>query len=69
MGEPAEHVDEVQSALDQRVQSLLSAHNGDPLAVIETLLLAVDARAERVSFGFVRGCLPALHRPSPRHCP
>jgi len=60
MGGPAENVDLVQEALDERVRSLLASHNGDPLAVIETLLLAVDARAERVSFGFVRGCLPAL---------
>lgn len=45
------------------MESLLAAHNGDALAVIETLLLVVDARAERVSFGFVRGCLPALQRP------
>lgn len=62
MGEPAEHLDEVKSTLDQRVESLLAAHNGDALAVIETLLLAVDARAERVSFGFVRGFLPAIKR-------
>ncbi|MET4634946.1 hypothetical protein [Kaistia defluvii] len=60
MGEPVESVDVVQSALDHRVQSLLDAHNGDALAVIETLLLAVDSREERVSFGFVRGRLPAL---------
>ncbi|HEV7284473.1 MAG TPA: hypothetical protein VGN75_06420 [Kaistia sp.] len=60
MGDPAENGDLVQVALDERVNSLLASHNGDPLAVIETLLLAVDARAERVSFGFVRGCLPAI---------
>jgi len=63
MGDPAENVDLVQEALDERVKSLLASHNGDPLAVIETLLLAVDARVERVSFGFVRGCLPAIERP------
>ena len=65
MAEPEGHLDEAQSTLDQRVDSLLAAHNGDPLAVIETLLLAVDARADRVSFGFVRGCLPTLSRHEP----
>jgi len=60
MGDPAENGDLVQVALDERVNSLLVSHNGDPLAVIETLLLAVDAGAVRVPFGFVRGCLHAL---------
>lgn len=65
MADPAETFDEVQIALDQRVESLLAAHEGDARAVIETLLLAIDARTERVSFGFVRGCLPALSNLEP----
>lgn len=58
MTEPAEWIDPAQSALDQRVDSLLAAHQGDALAVIETLLMAIDARTDRISFGFVRGRLP-----------
>lgn len=58
MGEPIEDGVPAQDALDQRVQNLVAAHNGNPLAAIETLLLAVDARAERISFGYVRGRLP-----------
>jgi hypothetical protein len=51
-------VDDEQDALDRRVATLLAAHNGDARATIETLLLAADSRAARVSFGFVRGRLP-----------
>lgn len=60
MAEAAQLIDAVQSALDQRVDSLMAAHEGDARAVIETLLLAIDARAERISFGFVRGRLPGM---------
>jgi hypothetical protein len=58
MAEAAKIIDEDQDALDERVANLLAAHNGDMLAVIETLLLAADSRAARISFGFVRGRLP-----------
>lgn len=65
MAEPAVEIDSAQSALDesvldQRVESLITAHQGDARAVIETLLMAIDARTERISFGFVRGRLPAI---------
>jgi hypothetical protein len=58
MAEAAKTPDEEQDTLDARVANLLAAHNGDMLAVIETLLLAADSRAARISFGFVRGRLP-----------
>lgn len=58
MAEVAKTTDEEQSALDERVSRLLKAHNGDALAVIETLLMVADARAARISFGLVRGRLP-----------
>lgn len=58
MADAAKTIDDEQTALDKRVASLLVAHNGDALAVIETLLLATDSRAARISFGFVRGRLP-----------
>ncbi|MCX5580233.1 hypothetical protein [Kaistia terrae] len=59
MGVPAIPIsDETQIALDERVDSLLAAHNGNARAALETLLLAVDIRASRVSYGFVRGRLP-----------
>jgi hypothetical protein len=56
MAEPAVEIDSAQSALDesvldQRVESLITAHQGDARAVIETLLMAI---------GFVRGRLPAI---------
>lgn len=62
MAKPAEQTDSAQDALDQRVDSLMAAHQGDARAVIETLLMAIDARAERISFGFVRGRLPRLDK-------
>jgi hypothetical protein len=58
MAEAEQTNDDEQHALDQRVESLLAAHNGDLRAVVETLLLAADSRAARVSFGYVRGRLP-----------
>jgi len=58
MGRAAEIIDAEQHALDERVDSLLAAHNGDARAVIETLLLTADSRAARISFGYVRGRLP-----------
>ncbi|WP_018183964.1 hypothetical protein [Kaistia granuli] len=58
MGQAAKTVHDEQRTLDERVDSLLAAHNGDALAVIETLLMAADSRAERMSYGFVRGRLP-----------
>ncbi|BCP55824.1 hypothetical protein K32_44410 [Kaistia sp. 32K] len=58
MGRSAEAFEEEQRALDARVESLLAAHRGDPRAVIEMLLLAADSRAERISYGYVRGRLP-----------
>jgi len=60
MAEPVHPIDPAQSALDQRVDNLLAAHQGDAHAVIETLLLAIDARTARISFGFVRGRLPGV---------
>lgn len=62
MGRAAETFDAEQAALDERVESLLAAHNGDARAVIETLLLTADSRAARASFGFVRGQLPTAWR-------
>lgn len=56
MGRPEETIDE-QNTLNERVDSLLAAHNGDARATIETLLLAADNRAARISFGYVRGRL------------
>jgi hypothetical protein len=58
MGQAAISNDDEQHALDQRVESLLAAHSGDARAVIEVLLMAADQRAERISFGYVRGRLP-----------
>lgn len=58
MTEAAKTIEDEQGALDERVNSLLAAHNGDLRAVVETLLLAADSRARRISFGFVRGRLP-----------
>lgn len=61
MGEPAVPIpDEAQIALDERVDRLLAAYNGNARAALETLLLAVDIRAARISYGFVRGRLPDL---------
>lgn len=60
MAEAAHPIDPAQSVLDQRVDNLMAAHQGDARAVIETLLLAIDARAARISFGFVRGQLPCI---------
>lgn len=57
MVQAAYPIDPAQSALDQRVDSLLAAHQDDARAVIETLLMAIDARTARISFGFVRGRL------------
>lgn len=57
MGRPEKTIDE-QNTLTERVDSLLAAHNGDARATIETLLLAADNRAARISFGYVRGRLP-----------
>lgn len=60
MAETGKILGEDQNALDERVASLLAAHRGDAIAVIETLLLVADSRAARTSFGFVRGRLPPL---------
>jgi len=58
MGHAAEVIDVEQAMLDEWVESLLASHGGDARAVIETLLLLADGRAERISFGYVRGRLP-----------
>ncbi|WP_029074433.1 hypothetical protein [Kaistia adipata] len=64
MAETAERIDSAEAALQARVESLVTAHQGDARAVIETLLLAIDARTARISFGFVRGRLGDIgHRP------
>jgi hypothetical protein len=60
MAEPAKRIDSGEAALQARVESLVTAHQGDAHAVIETLLLAIDARTSRISFGFVRGHLPGI---------
>jgi hypothetical protein len=62
MAETAERLDRPGQALEARVASLVAAHQGDAHAVIETLLLAIDARTARISYGFVRGSLPAVKR-------
>ncbi|MCX5569578.1 MULTISPECIES: hypothetical protein [Kaistia] len=62
MGPAAEIVDAEQHALDERVDRLLAAHNGDARAVIETLLLTADSRATRISFGYVRRRLTTAWR-------
>lgn len=60
MAEAAKRIDSPEQALEARVESLVAAHQGDARAVIETLLLAIDARTARISFGFVRGRLQEL---------
>jgi hypothetical protein len=66
MAQAAERIDSTEAALEARVDSLVAAHQGDARAVIETLLLAIDARTARISFGFVRGRLPDIEtRPMP----
>jgi hypothetical protein len=63
MAKAAERIDSAEQALEARVESLVAAHQGDARAVIETLLLAIDARTARISYGFVRGSLPDVeHR-------
>lgn len=62
MAETAEWIDGAEAALQARVESLVTAHQGDARAVIETLLLAIDARTARISFGFVRGRLQDVGR-------
>lgn len=57
MAQAVHPIDPAQSALDHRVDNLMAAHQGDARAVIETLLMAIDARTARISFGFVRGRL------------
>jgi hypothetical protein len=61
MAEAAKRNDSGEAALEARVESLVAAHQGDARAVIETLLLAIDARTARISFGFVRGRLPEIN--------
>lgn len=46
---------EQERALMARIDQLIEVHGGDLRAVIETLLLAYDDRAEQVSDGYVRG--------------
>ena len=58
MGQAAEVIDVERAILDERVESLFAAHGWDARAVIETLLLLVDSRSERISFEYVRGRLP-----------
>lgn len=58
MAQAAHPIDPAQSALDQRIDNLMAAHQDDARAVIETLLMTIDARTARISFGFVRGRLP-----------
>jgi hypothetical protein len=58
MAQAAERIGSTEAALEARVDSLVAAHQGDARAVIETLLLAIDARTARISFGFVRGHVP-----------
>jgi hypothetical protein len=47
MARAAEIINAEQKALDERVDNLLAAHNGDLRAVVETLLLATDRRSPR----------------------
>lgn len=61
MGEPAVPMsDEAPLPLDERVERLLAAHNWDARVALGTLLLEVDIRSARISYGFVRGRLPDL---------
>lgn len=48
---------EQERALVERIDQLIEVHGGDLRAVIETLLLAYDDRADQVAFGYVRGRL------------
>ncbi|MBZ9934873.1 hypothetical protein LB518_01085 [Mesorhizobium sp. BR1-1-16] len=60
MGARTEPVDPEQTALDERIDDIIAMHNGDWRAALETLLIVADARAETISFGYVRGRAPAL---------
>ncbi len=50
--------DTEQQALDERIDDIIAMHDGDWRAALETLLIVADARAETISFGYVRGRPP-----------
>ncbi|HWJ71975.1 MAG TPA: hypothetical protein VNX29_02300 [Kaistia sp.] len=60
MGARTEPVDHEQTALDERIDDIIAMHDGDWRAALETLLIVADARAETISFGYVRGRAPGL---------
>ncbi|SHE69722.1 hypothetical protein SAMN02745157_0735 [Kaistia soli DSM 19436] len=59
-GRTANTVDHDQAALDERIDDIIAMHDGDWRAALETLLIVADARAETISFGYVRGRAPGL---------
>ncbi len=60
MGARTEPVDSEQEALDERIDDIIAMHDGDWRAALETLLLVADARAETISYGYVRGRPPGM---------
>ncbi len=60
MGARTEPVDSEQEALDERIDDIIAMHDGDWRAALETLLLVADARAETISYGYVRGRAPGM---------
>ena len=60
MGARTEPVDCEQEALDERIDDIIAMHDGNWRAALETLLLVADARAETISYGYVRGRAPGI---------
>lgn len=58
MAEPQRAIEAEQRDLDERIDDILAAHNGDWRAALETLLIVSDARAATISYGYVRGRAP-----------
>lgn len=58
MSEAARALEVEQNALDERIDSLVAAHNGNWRAAMEVLLLTGDAVAASLSYGYVRGIRP-----------
>ena len=58
MGARTELVELEQEALDERIDDIIAMHDGNWRSALETLLLVADARAETISYGYVRGRPP-----------
>lgn len=56
--EAAREMEAEQRELDERIDSLVAAHQGDWRAAMEVLLLTGDAVAASLSYGYVRGIRP-----------